>query len=75
MSRYDNDKIYADYGFEDETSSSDPRGTWMGGCEYYSRVYVCRVPRKMLERAEKTGDYNELRGWIDSKADDPRVWR
>jgi hypothetical protein len=75
VSRYDNDKIYADYKFDDETSAFDPKGVWVGGCEYYSRTYRCRVPRKMLERAQKTGDHTELNDWLDGKADVPEVWR
>lgn len=70
MSRYDNDRIYADYGFTDETSQFDPLGQWQGGSECYLRDYRVRVPRRMLDR----GDRDEITTWIENNNDKP-IWR
>lgn len=72
--RYDSPR-YVDYSWEDETSSFDPQGQWQGGAEYYSRTYRCRVPKKMLELAEKTGDYCTLNNWIEAHEGPSGIWR
>jgi hypothetical protein len=74
MSRYDNDKIYATYTWTDETSSFDPEGRWSGGSDAYWRDYRARVPRKMLERAEATHDFETVKVWIDNNSEKP-IWR
>jgi hypothetical protein len=74
VSRYDNDRVYATYEFDDETSQFDPMGRWQGGTECYERTYRCRVPRKLLERAERTGDFNKLNEWIDDRQGPTGIW-
>lgn len=73
MSHYSS-KRYAIYEWDDETSASDPRGVWMGGSEYYSRTYRCWVPKGMLAKAEKTGNFDALDDWIAARADEPGIW-
>jgi hypothetical protein len=75
MNRYDNDKLYADYVYEDETSQFDPKGRWMGGSEYYARTYHARVPRKMLERCTISGDHTELTYWLEKHGHKLGVYR
>jgi hypothetical protein len=67
--RYLNNNRYAEYEFEDETSQFDPLGKWMGGLEYYSRTYRVRVPKKMLEKANESGDHSAIMRWIDNHGD------
>ena len=67
-------KYYADYEWDDETSQSDPKGVWMGGSEYYSRRYACRVPRAMLKKAEKSGDFDAVHDWIASHDGIREIW-
>lgn len=68
-----NDKRYADYEFSDETSQFDPLGRWMPGGEYYQRDYRCRVPRRMLEAAEKSGDFSKVDDWIATHTEN-EIW-
>ena len=70
LTRYDNDRIYTDYSFDDKTSQFDT-----GGSKYYSRTYRCRVPRRMLERAKESGDYDEVTTWLEKHDCTPGVWR
>lgn len=71
--RYLNDKLYADYEWEDETSQFDPKGRWVGGSEYYSRTYRCRVPKGLLKLCEATGDHEILSDWIYRNQEKP-IW-
>lgn len=75
MSRYNNNKIYADYEFDDETSAFDPNGRWVGGSEYYAITFYVRVPRKMLERAKASGDFSKLDDWLFRNQDNPEIYR
>src|SRR5271166_5338741 len=74
--RYANDRIYADYSFVDETSSTDPFGRW-DGSDSYIRTYRCRVPRKMLERSTMSGDNHEIMAWLEKHEGDATrgVWK
>jgi hypothetical protein len=75
MSKYDNDRLYADYEYDDETSQFDPQGRWVSGSEYYARTYHARVPRKMLERCTTSGDYREISDWLDKHSHKPGIYR
>ena len=65
---------YATYEFDDETSSSDPKGTWMGGSEYYSRTYRCRVPAILLNMANKTGNFDRVEDWVSAHDSEREIW-
>jgi len=59
---------YKAYEFDDETSSSDPKGRWMGGSEYYKRTYRCLVPSRMTDDKQITNwivDNEEKVVWLD----------
>lgn len=73
--RYNNEKLYTDFEYEGETSSCDPEGTWHYGAEYCGRVFRLRVPRKLLAKAERTDDYNELNEWIEQRQGPTGIWR
>jgi len=73
-SRYDNDRIYADFAYTDETHAGDAGGNW-NGADTYTRRYRCRVPRKLLEKATTKGDFTPVYDWLESKQDVREVWR
>ena len=67
---------YATREWEDETWSGDPQAVWIGGLEYYSRTYRCRVPKGLLEKArtgKKPEDRYNLENWIEAHQEDD-IW-
>ena len=65
---------YADHEWDDETSASDPKGTWQGGSEYYARTYRCRVPAILLALANKSGDFDRVDAWIQAHDSVQEIW-
>lgn len=57
------------YEWEDETSSFDPKGRWVGGCEYYARTYQCWIPKFIKE-----DDEDAITKHIESVEGVPEYW-
>jgi hypothetical protein len=55
--------------WDDETSSSDPKGRWVGGSEYYARTYRIWVPNRIKPTQKK-----RLLAYIESQAGIPDKW-
>ena len=57
------------YEFEDETSSFDPKGHWIGGSEYYSRTHKCLLPNESIEWSD-----DEINKYIEDHSEDDNFW-
>lgn len=69
---WDNDELFYTHVWEDETSQFDPLGRWVGGGDYYSREYACRVP-KVFQRCDELRDMF-IDYMIDNHPDEAGFW-
>ena len=58
MNYSDNNKFFT-FTWTDETSMFDPKGRWVGGCEYYEREYSCRIPLRIKDKEELINEFIE----------------
>jgi hypothetical protein len=65
-------KRYADYSYDEDAFGHEAGARFTGSG--YSMTVRCRVPRGMLDFAQRTGDHSALDGWIESKGDGPEIW-